>query len=151
MNKFQIIVIFIGLLLVALAGLAIWGSIAGADFAPWQAVLGFFDGFTAEQVIVGAILGLLAIVPGFGVKALEWLKNKAGLSGNAAYMFIMVCVYAFTAIVLLVTGTVELAGVQFNLANLLGYGSMMVAFTQIAYKRLMEKQAAAAAHLPGVE
>lgn len=147
-NVPQIIVFFIGLVLLAVAGLAVAGSIIGESFEPWQVVLGFFEGYTPEQIILGAVLGILTIIPGAGTKVLNWLKESAGLTGNKANTFIVFCSACFAAVALLITGTLNLEGVNFNLANIVAYGSLIYTLSQVAYKAFMQESSAA--HKPGV-
>ena len=139
MKVFKAALVIFALLLTAVVLVAAaWGAITGEVFGlfDFDVILNFFTGFSGEQVIFGIFVVLFWLVPGLGLKFYDFLKNKWGLKDKQAHDFLFAVSFALAAISLLVTGTLELSGLEFNVANLLTIGASIWALSQVAFKRL---------------
>jgi hypothetical protein len=138
--KASLIVIGLLLLIVALVAV-VYGAIVGDVFGlfSFALVVGFFSGFTGEKLIVGIIVLLFTLVPQFGLTFFNWLKIKFQLVDKQAHDLIFVVCYIISAIALLVTGTLDLTGLEFSLANFLTIGTSIYGLSQLAFKRLFPK------------
>ena len=131
--------LIIGLLLMIVALVAVvYGAIVGDVFGlfSFTLIVGFFSGFTGEQLIVGTVILLFTLVPQFGLTFFNWLKRKFQLVDKQAHDLIFVVCYIFSAIALLVTGTLDLSGLEFTLANVMVAGTSIYGLSQLAFKRL---------------
>jgi len=54
-----------------------------------EAIYNFFAGYSAEDLIIMVVVGVLFLWPGFGVQAMNWLKDKWRLSAQRANMVII--------------------------------------------------------------
>ena len=130
--------IFGALLLVVVLVVVIYGAIMGDVFGlfDFAVIVGFFGGFSGEQVIMGIIVLLFTLVPQFGLAFFNWLKQKFQLVDEQAHDLVFVVCYLFSAIALLVTGTLDLSGLEFTLANFLTIGTSIYGLSQLAFKRI---------------
>lgn len=135
--KASSIIITLLLLAVVLVATA-FGAITGDVFGlfSFEVVTNFFVGFSGEQIIFAIIVALFTLVPNFGLTFFNWLKDKWGFIDKQAHSFILAVCFALSAIALLVTGSLELSGLEFNLANLLTTSLSVYGLSQLAYKRL---------------
>lgn len=129
---FLLIVLLVAAFIISLVG-AITGSVFG--LFDWAVVLAFFEGVTAEQLITIAVTGILALWPKAFVSFFNWLKNMAGLADAQANDFIFVLSFLIAGVAMFVTGSLELAGLDFKLTNILLIGGEIYGLSQIAYKR----------------
>jgi len=140
----QVIVIaLVALILIAMLVLSVIGAISGNMFGlfSWEVITAFFTGFTAEQIILFLVVGVITYAPGLGTKLLNYLKDAAGLTDLAAHRFIVVMIMLISATVLLVTGSMNLNGLEFTLANLAALIGEVYLLSQLAYKRWFPKPA----------
>ena len=139
MKVFKAALVIFALLLTAVVLVAAaWGAITGEVFGlfDFDVILSFFAGFSGEQVIFGVFVVLFWLIPGLGLKFYNYLKDKWKLKDEQAHDFLFAVSFILSAIALLITGTLELSGLEFNLANLLTTGASVWALSQIAFKRL---------------
>ena len=97
----------------------------------------FFDGYTAEQLIVG-LVGLLisasqALWP--GISLLEWLKAKFNLEGLQMQVVVMAFFFVLSGAAMFVTG--EISEVEWTLKAMLEYFGWFYAISQLAYQKLV--------------
>lgn len=140
----QVIVLaLVALILVAILVLAVMGAVQGNLFGlfNWEVIINFFSGFTAEQIILFCVMGVVTYAPGFGTKLLNYLKNAAGLTSSVAHRFIVVMIMLISATVLIITGSMDINGLEFNLANLVALIGEVYLLSQLAYKRWFPKPA----------
>lgn len=140
----QVIVIaLVALILIAILVLSVIGAISGNMFGlfGWEVVTNFFLGLTAEQIILFLVAGVLTYAPGFGTKLLNYLKDAAGLSDLVAHRFIVFMIMLISATVLIVTGSMNLNGLEFNVVNLATLVGEVYLLSQLAYKRWFPKPA----------
>lgn len=132
----SVIVALLALAVVLVA--AVYGAIMGDVFGlfSFEVITAFFVGFAGEQVVFGIILLLFWLIPGIGLKLYNYLKDKWGFEDEAAHDFLFAVSFALSAISLLVTGTLELSGLEFNLANVMSTGLVIWGLSQLAFKRL---------------
>ena len=97
-----------------------------------EGLLEFFAGYTWEQLIAMLLAVLFGIFP--GVNLFEWLKVKFGLEGQAANYLVIALSVIVTTDAMLVTGSLDLAGFEFSLANILELAGFVYAGSQIAYQ-----------------
>ena len=133
-----ILVIFAIGLLVGLAIAAIVGALTGNvfGFLEWDVVLGFFEGVTAEQAIFALLTVVFWLVPEFGKKLYNYLKTKWGLADDQAHDFLFAISFILSAIAMLVTGALQLDGLEFNAINVVTLGAANWGLSQLVYKRL---------------
>ena len=126
------------LLMVVVVVAVVYGAIVGDVFGlfDFDVIVGFFGGFSGEQVIVGIIVVLFTLVPQFGLSFFNWLKRKFQMIDKQAHDLIFVVCYIFSATCLLVTGTLDLSGLEFTLANFLTIGTSIYGLSQLAFKRI---------------
>ena len=126
------------LLLVVMIVAVLVGAITGDVFGlfAFSVIVGFFSGFSGEQVVMGLIVMLFTLVPQFGLTFFNWLKKRFQMVDKQAHDLIFVVCYIFTAICLLVTGTLDLSGLEFTLANFLTIGTSIYGLSQLAFKRI---------------
>ena len=96
----------------------------------------FFEGYTAEQLIVGIVGIAIAITQSLypGVSILEWLKRTFNLEGMWMQVVVMGFFILLAAIAMYFTG--EIGEVEWTLAALLEYFGWFYAISQIAYQKL---------------
>lgn len=131
--------IVIGLLLLAVLVVGIvYGAITGDVFGliSFAAITGFFVNWGAEKVVFGIVVLLFTLVPNFGLEFFNRLKEYWGFADKQAHDFIFVVCFVLSAISLLVTGTLELSGLEFTLDNFATVGLSIYGLSQLAYKRL---------------
>ena len=139
MRTTKAVLVILGLLLlVAVLVAVVYGAIVGDVFGlfSFEVITAFFVGFTGEQVIFGIILILFWLIPGFGLTFYNFLKDKWAFEDDQAHDFLFAVSFALSAISLLVTGTLELSGLEFNLANVMSTGLVIWGLSQLAFKRL---------------
>ena len=101
-----------------------------------EAVMGFFDGFTAEALIGLVVSALFSLIPNFGVAFFNFIKKAFKVEDIWAYRVIMVFAFVISAVALLVTGGLHLAGLDFTLTNVLAVWGVILALATDTYKRL---------------
>ena len=99
----------------------------------------FFDGYTAEQLIVMLVTAIIAISQGLfpGVSILEWLKAKLGIDGAKMQLVVIAFFMLLSALAMYVTG--ELGEVQWKLEWLLSNFGVFYGLSQIAYQMLKDR------------
>ena len=102
--------------------------------------MGFFDGYTAEQLIVMLVTAIIAISQGLfpQVSILEWLKAKLGLDGTKMQLVVIAFFMILSALAMYVTG--ELGSVEWKLEWLLSNFAVFYGLAQVAYQLLKERQ-----------
>lgn len=135
--KSVLIIAFLVLLVVAFVA-AVVGAVTGEVFGlfDFEVIEGFFVGIGGEELITGVIVAAITLVPQLGMNFLNWLKNKFGLEDEPAHDFIFVVLFLFSGVGLLVTGTLDIAGMAFTLENLITTGLSIYGLSQLAYNRL---------------
>lgn len=94
----------------------------------------FFVGYTWEQLVGMALALLFGLFP--GVNLFQKLKDWLGVQDQAANYMVIGASILLTVAAMLVTGTLDFAGFEFTLENILAYGSYVYIGSQIAYQRL---------------
>lgn len=97
-----------------------------------ESIVEFFAGFTWEQLIGMLLAVLFGIFP--GVNLFQWLKDKFGVEGQSANYLVIALSIVVTTIAMLVTGSLDLEGFEFSLANILELAGFVYAGSQIAYQ-----------------
>ena len=96
----------------------------------------FFEGYTAEQLVIGLVGIAIAITQSLypGVSILEWLKRTFNLEGMWMQVVVMGFFVLLAAVAMYFTG--EIGEVEWTLAALLEYFGWFYAISQIAYQKL---------------
>lgn len=102
-------------------------------------LIGFFEGFTWQQLIAGIFFVLFAALPGFDF--FNWIKVKLKLDGSKANLMVMIVSMLITAPVMYVTGALDVEGLQFTLKSILAFGSLIYTASQVAYQYFKNKMA----------
>lgn len=99
----------------------------------------FFDGYTAEQLIVMLVTAVIAISQAFfpQVSILEWLKGKLGLDGARMQWLAIAFFMGLSALAMFVTG--EIGEVQWKLEWLLSNFAVFYGLAQVAYQMLKDR------------
>lgn len=102
--------------------------------------MNFFDGYSAEQLIVMLVTAIIAISQGLfpQVSILEWLKAKLGIDGAKMQIVAIAFFMGLSALAMYVTG--ELGGVEWKLEWLLSNFAVFYGLAQIAYQMLKDRQ-----------
>ena len=126
------------LLLVVMIVAVVVGAITGDVFGlfAFSVITGFFAGHSGEQVLMGIIVVLFTLVPQFGLTFFNWLKKRFQMVDEQAHDLIFVFCYIISAIALLVTGTLDISGLDFTLTNFLAIGMSIYGLSQLAFKRI---------------
>ena len=104
-----------------------------------EAIYAFFAGYTPEVLVGMAAMALVFMFKGAGVKLMNYLKNKLGLSAERANLFIVAFLMLFSFAALVVTGYFKETE-PITLAKVIAVGSICYTLSQVAYKRLFPKQ-----------
>ena len=101
--------------------------------------MGFFDGYTVEQLIVMLVTAIVAVSQGLfpQVSILEYLKSKLGLDGTKMQLVVIAFFMALSALAMYVTG--ELGEVTWKLEWLLSNFAVFYGLAQVAYQMLKER------------
>lgn len=94
----------------------------------------FFNGFGSAELVGLALAGLFGAFP--GLKLFSWLKGKLGWEDEAAHTLVLVVSLFITGGAMVIASELSLEGFEFSLANILEYGGVLYAASQIAFKRL---------------
>ena len=99
----------------------------------------FFEGYSAEQLLVGLVGAVIAIVQAAapGVSILEWVKGKLGLQDQVMHFVAIAFFMALAALAMFVSG--ELGELEFSLKALLEYFGWFYALAQIAYQQVKSR------------
>ena len=99
----------------------------------------FFEGYTAEQLIVGLVGLLIAVSQALfpGISILELLKQKFNLEGLKMQFVVMAFFFVLAGAAMYVTG--ELGEIEFTLQALLEYFGWFYAISQLAYQQLKDR------------
>ena len=99
----------------------------------------FFEGYTAEQLIVGLVGIAIAVSQSLfpGISILEFLKRVLNLEGMWMQVVVMGFFILLAAIAMYFTG--ELGEVEWTLAALLEYFGWFYAISQLAYQKLKDR------------
>ena len=99
----------------------------------------FFEGYTAEQLIVGLVGIAIAISQSLfpGVSILEFLKRELKLEGMRMQVVAMGFFMLLAAVAMYFTG--ELGEVEWTLAALIEYFGWFYAISQLAYQKLKDR------------
>lgn len=93
----------------------------------------FFEGYTWETLIGFFFALFFGLLPGFNL--FQWLKDQFGLKDHAAHYMVLAVSLLLTVAAMLVTGFFDLTGYEFTLKNVLYFGGIVYAGSQIAYKK----------------
>jgi MFS-type transporter involved in bile tolerance (Atg22 family) len=96
----------------------------------------FFEGYSAQQLIVMLVGVIIAISQGFvpGVSILEWLKSKFGWKDELMQYVVIGFFMALAALASWATG--ELEGFKWSLESILSFFGVFYGIAQLAYERL---------------
>ena len=97
-------------------------------------MLDFFAGFDYTEVVALTLSGVFGVLP--GLKLFSWLKGKLGWEDHAAHYMVLGVSVLLTGSAMFVTGKLDVAGLDFTLANVVEYAGVLYAASQVAYKRL---------------
>jgi len=103
-----------------------------------EQIYAFFQGYDAEKLIAYLAIVLLFFWPGFGIKLLNWLKEKFKLSAQMANNFVIGVLMLFAFGAMYVTGKFIEFG-PITLEKIIAVGGVTYMLSQIAYKRLFPK------------
>lgn len=99
----------------------------------------FFEGYTAQQVILSAIGALIAFFP--SVNILQWIKEKTGWADNVMHYAVVGFFMVLALIIMLLTGEISPAGIDWTLETLLAYWGSFAVIGEAAYQRLKAREA----------
>ena len=102
--------------------------------------VGFFEGYGWEDVLGLLFAALFGAFPGFSI--FQWLKNKFGWVDQQAHYAVLGLSFVLTFVAMLVTGALDFSNFQLTLDNLVQFGLMFYAASQVAYQRFKSAQAA---------
>ncbi len=99
----------------------------------------FFEGYTAEQLVVGLVGIAIAVSQSLfpGISLLEGIKRWLNLEGMAMQYVVMGFFFVLAVIAMYATG--ELGEVEWKLSALLEYFGWFYAISQLAYQKLKAK------------
>lgn len=99
----------------------------------------FFEGYSAEQLLVGLVGAVIAIVQAAapGVSILEWVKAKLGLQDQVMHFVAISFFMVLAALAMFVSG--ELGELEFSLKALLEYFGLFYVLAQVAYQQFKSR------------
>jgi len=100
-----------------------------------EAIYAFFEGYTAAELINMLVLAALFIIPNAGVRFLNFLKNKLGLSAEKAQAFFLGTLTLIVIASMWVTG--QIGEVNFTLKTFTSIFLSALVPAKFAYKRLV--------------
>ena len=98
----------------------------------------FFEGFTAAQLVIGAVTILLTISQALfpKISLMQYLKEwQPWIQGEVAYYLTMACLFGLSALALWVTGEYD-PTVKWTLEKVIVYYGVLVTISQGAWQRL---------------
>ena len=97
----------------------------------------FFEGVSAERVVIAAVTVLItlsqALIPKFSV--LQWIKVIFGVEDEFAFFIVMAFFFGLSALALWVTGEFD-PTVPFTWDRVTFYYGILLSLSQVAYQRL---------------
>ena len=126
--------VVVGIIILALivGGLILFGSAP-----PWlDPVVGFFEGFSAEQLIATLVIAVIFLWPNAGVAFLNWIKNILKLEDDAAHKAVILILTVFSVITLALTGAFSVDGLQLTFGNIVYFVGEAYLLSQFTYKKL---------------
>lgn len=94
----------------------------------------FFAGFTSIELIGVVLAGIFGVFP--GLKLFSWVKAKLNLEDQWAHYMVLASSLLLTGGAMYVTSELSIEGFEFSLGNILAFGGVLYAASQVAYKRL---------------
>lgn len=98
----------------------------------------FFEGFTATQLVIGAVTILLTISQALfpKISLMQYLKGwLPWLQGELAYYATMLCLFGLSALALWVSGEYD-PNVKWTMEQVIVYYGILATISQGAYQRL---------------
>ncbi|KAA3644573.1 MAG: hypothetical protein DWQ07_14230 [Chloroflexi bacterium] len=127
------------LMLVLLITPLLLGACAASGENPVpEGILHFFAGFTAQQ-IAGYIIAFVVGVLGVQINLFQWVKVKFGWRDVYAMLLVYVVGWVITFVLMLLTGTLNLADYDFTLASITGLANTVFLGSQVWYQVLGER------------
>ena len=85
-----------------------------------EILLGFFEGFSWQELIAGIFFILFALLPGFDF--FNAIKLKFGLEGGAANAMVMGVSILLTALTMFLTNSLGIENLDFTLESIIAFG-----------------------------
>jgi hypothetical protein len=94
----------------------------------------FFDGVSYSELVLWLVTAAIFLNKGLGVKLINWLKNKLGLSDDAAHYFVIGLLLCISLLAMFVTG--QFADISWDFKTLMSQFGVAMVPAGIAYRRL---------------
>jgi len=99
----------------------------------------FFAGYSAEQLIIGALGALFAFFP--SVNILEWLKEKTGWVDSKMHVAVVAFFGVLAALIMVLIGQIDPAGIAWTFDQFAAYWGVFALIGEVAYQRLVSRTA----------
>lgn len=103
-----------------------------------EMILKFFEGVDSAQLVAWFFTILFAFIPGFNL--FNWLKLRLKLEGEKANLMVVIVSMLLTGLAMFLTGELGFEGFEFTLANIVEFGMLLYAASQVAYQRFKKAQ-----------
>jgi len=101
----------------------------------FEFIANFFAGYSAEQLIIGALGALVAFFP--SVNILQWLKGKLGWADSKMHVAVVAFFGALAALVMVAIGQIDPAGIVWTFDQFAAYWGVFALIGEAAYQRLI--------------
>lgn len=127
-------------LLCLFVGLLVIGLVLVLGFKPeWLAwIVPFFEGYSAEMLVMTAGVAVVFLIPKAGVRFLNWTKSVFKVEDLEAHKLIIIILTGGSALLLAVTSAFA-DGISFTFGNLIFFTTEAYLLSQVAYKHLFKE------------
>jgi hypothetical protein len=121
MKKFLIVILLLAFLLTGCA----------------LADLPFFEGYTAEMLVVGVVTIVLTITQSYfpKISIIQWVKKIFNIQNELASLFVMAFIFGIAALAMLITGELD-PSITWDLKQVAVYYGILLSISKAAYQRL---------------
>jgi len=99
----------------------------------------FFEGYTAQQIIISGIGALFAFFPAINI--LQWLKDKTGWADQLMHYSVVGFFMVLALIIMFLTGEFSPVGIDWTLEAVLAYWGSFALIGEVAYQRFLARSA----------
>ena len=94
----------------------------------------FFAGYSAQQIIIGAIGAIVAFFPSINI--LGWVKAKTGWADSKMHAAVVGFFGALALLVMILIGQFDPAGIEWTFDQFAAYWGVFALIGEAAYQRL---------------
>lgn len=99
----------------------------------------FFAGYSAQQLIIGALGALFAFFPSINI--LQWLKSKTSWEDSKMHVAVVAFFGALAGLVMVAIGQIDPSGIAWTFDQFAAYWGVFALIGEAAYQRLVARTA----------